>query len=43
VLAMPDPAPVTMFDNVYADGSALIDAERERFVRYEESFEGSAH
>ena len=43
VLAMPDPAPVTMFDNVYADGSALIDAEREQFVRYEESFEGSAH
>ncbi|HEV7711668.1 MAG TPA: pyruvate dehydrogenase (acetyl-transferring) E1 component subunit alpha [Asanoa sp.] len=43
VLAMPDPAPVTIFDNVYPHGSPLVDEERERFNRYQASFEGSAH
>jgi pyruvate dehydrogenase E1 component alpha subunit len=43
VLAMPDPAPVSMFDNVYAEGSALVDAEREQFAAYFASFEGGAH
>ncbi|HTF12145.1 MAG TPA: pyruvate dehydrogenase (acetyl-transferring) E1 component subunit alpha [Asanoa sp.] len=43
VLAMPDPEPVTIFDNVYPHGSPLVDEERERFNRYQASFEGSAH
>jgi len=43
VLAMPDPQPVTMFDNAYPEGSPEVDAQREAFVRYQASFEGSAH
>ncbi|MEV1288348.1 pyruvate dehydrogenase (acetyl-transferring) E1 component subunit alpha [Micromonospora sp. NPDC049679] len=43
VLAMPDPEPVTLFDHVYANGSPLLDSQREQFSRYMESFEGSAH
>jgi pyruvate dehydrogenase E1 component alpha subunit len=43
VLAMPDPQPVTMFDNVYPTGSAEVDAERAWFEQYQASFEGSAH
>ncbi|MEU5562991.1 MULTISPECIES: pyruvate dehydrogenase (acetyl-transferring) E1 component subunit alpha [Micromonospora] len=43
VLAMPDPQPVTMFDNVYPNGSPLLDEQRAKFNRYMESFEGSAH
>jgi pyruvate dehydrogenase E1 component alpha subunit len=48
VLAMPDPQPVTMFDNVYPHGSPELDAQREQFTRYQASFEatsfeGSAH
>jgi len=43
VLSMPDPPPVTMFDNVYAEGSAEIDEQRAWYVEYERSFEGSAH
>jgi pyruvate dehydrogenase E1 component alpha subunit len=43
VLAMPDPEPVTIFDHVYPHGSPLVDEERERFIRYQASFEGSAH
>ncbi|GIF50368.1 pyruvate dehydrogenase E1 component alpha subunit [Asanoa ferruginea] len=43
VLAMPDPEPVTIFDHVYPHGSPLVDEERERFTRYQASFEGSAH
>jgi len=39
VLAMRDPDPVTLFDNVYAEGSPLIDAEREWFSRYHASFQ----
>jgi pyruvate dehydrogenase E1 component alpha subunit len=34
VLAMPDPAPETLFDHVYAEESALIDAERAEFAAY---------
>jgi len=41
VLAMPDPQPVTMFDNVYPTGSPEIDAQRQRFADYTASFEGS--
>jgi pyruvate dehydrogenase E1 component alpha subunit len=43
VLSMPDPEPVTLFDNVYAGGSPLLDAERADFSRYLDSFVGGAH
>ncbi|HEY0698150.1 MAG TPA: pyruvate dehydrogenase (acetyl-transferring) E1 component subunit alpha [Micromonospora sp.] len=43
VLAMPDPAPLTLFDHVYPNGSPLVDAQRERMAQYLDSFEGSAH
>ncbi|NJC68733.1 pyruvate dehydrogenase (acetyl-transferring) E1 component subunit alpha [Planosporangium thailandense] len=43
VLSMPNPAPLTLFDHVYADGSPLLDAEREQFATYLASFEGSEH
>jgi 2-oxoisovalerate dehydrogenase E1 component subunit alpha len=43
VLAMPDPQPVTMFDNVYPNGSPELDEQRAQFAKYQESFEGSAH
>ena len=43
VLAMPDPQPVTMFDNVYPHGSPELDAQRAAFAEYQASFEGSAH
>ncbi|BCB85820.1 pyruvate dehydrogenase (acetyl-transferring) E1 component subunit alpha [Phytohabitans suffuscus] len=43
VLAMPDPHPLTLFDNVYPNGSPVVDAQRERFAGYLDSFEGSAH
>jgi pyruvate dehydrogenase E1 component alpha subunit len=39
-LAMPDPEPLTMFDNIYVDDHPLIDAERARFAEYAASFEG---
>ncbi|GAB1643758.1 pyruvate dehydrogenase (acetyl-transferring) E1 component subunit alpha [Krasilnikovia sp. MM14-A1259] len=43
VLAMPDPQPVTMFDNAYPHGSPEVDVQREQFARYQASFEGSGH
>jgi pyruvate dehydrogenase E1 component alpha subunit len=43
VLDMPDPQPVTMFDNVYPHGSPEIDRQRAAFEQYHASFEGSAH
>jgi 2-oxoisovalerate dehydrogenase E1 component alpha subunit len=43
VLAMPDPQPVTLFDNVYPHGSPEIDRQRRQFGDYLASFEGSAH
>jgi pyruvate dehydrogenase E1 component alpha subunit len=43
VLAMPDPQPVTLFDNVYPNGSPEVDEQRAEFLRYQESFEGSGH
>jgi pyruvate dehydrogenase E1 component alpha subunit len=33
-LALPDPAPLSLFDHVYADGSAILDAEREQYAAY---------
>jgi pyruvate dehydrogenase E1 component alpha subunit len=41
VLALPDPAPIKLFDNVYPHGSPLLDAQRETFADYQGSFEGS--
>jgi len=43
VLAIADPAPITMFDNVYPNGSPEIDEEREQFATYLSSFAGEAH
>jgi 2-oxoisovalerate dehydrogenase E1 component alpha subunit len=43
VLAMPDPQPLTLFDNVYPNGSPEVDAQREKFADYQATFEGSAH
>jgi 2-oxoisovalerate dehydrogenase E1 component alpha subunit len=41
VRAMPDPEPMAIFDNIYADGHALVDEERAQFAAYQASFEGS--
>jgi pyruvate dehydrogenase E1 component alpha subunit len=41
VLAMPDPAPLKLFDDVYPHGSPLVDAQRDRYAGYLASFEGS--
>ncbi len=35
---MPDPKPLSVFDHVYADGSAEIDEQRAQFGKYLESF-----
>ena len=43
VLNMPDPAPLTMFDNVFPHGSPELDEQREQFRAYLESFEGGVH
>jgi 2-oxoisovalerate dehydrogenase E1 component alpha subunit len=43
VLNMPNPEPLTLFDNVYVEGSAEIDEQRAQFAGYLASFEGSAH
>jgi 2-oxoisovalerate dehydrogenase E1 component alpha subunit len=39
VLALPDPPPLALFDNVYADGSAILDAERAQYAAYLDGFE----
>jgi 2-oxoisovalerate dehydrogenase E1 component alpha subunit len=39
-LAMPDPEPLSMFDNIYVEEHPLIDAERAGFAAYAASFEG---
>jgi 2-oxoisovalerate dehydrogenase E1 component alpha subunit len=36
---MPPPAPDRMFSQVYAEGSPAVDAQREAFLAYHESFE----
>lgn len=43
VLSMPDPEPLKLFDNVYPNGSPLLDDQREQFARYLASFEGGTH
>ena len=39
---MPDPPPLAIFDNVYAEPTAILRAEREQFAAYLDSFEGGA-
>jgi len=39
-LAMPDPAPSSMFDHIYAEEHPLVEAERAEFAAYAASFEG---
>jgi pyruvate dehydrogenase E1 component alpha subunit len=38
-LAMPDPEPTAIFENVYCEPSELLRAEREQFTAYLDSFE----
>ncbi|WP_067485051.1 pyruvate dehydrogenase (acetyl-transferring) E1 component subunit alpha [Actinomadura hibisca] len=38
-LALPDPGPMAMFDNVYAESHPLMTEEQERFAAYLASFE----
>jgi 2-oxoisovalerate dehydrogenase E1 component alpha subunit len=37
-LSMPDPEPLAMFDNIYAEPSALLRAEREQYAAYLDTF-----
>ena len=39
---MPNPDSMAIFENVYADGHALVDEERARFAEYQASFEDAA-
>jgi 2-oxoisovalerate dehydrogenase E1 component alpha subunit len=39
VMALPDPRPVSMFDNVYPEGSAEVDDQRAGFTGYHDSFQ----
>ncbi len=41
--SMPNPAPESLFDHVYAEAHPLIESEREEFVRYHASFAGGEH
>jgi 2-oxoisovalerate dehydrogenase E1 component subunit alpha len=36
--AMPDPAPLAIFEHVYSEPNALLDAEREQYAAYLDSF-----
>ncbi|MFI5803443.1 pyruvate dehydrogenase (acetyl-transferring) E1 component subunit alpha [Streptomyces sp. NPDC051561] len=38
VRSMPDPGTMAIFENVYADGHALVDEERAQFAAYQASF-----
>ena len=40
-LSLPDPDPISLFDNVYAGGSTLLDEERAQMTAYLDSFEGA--
>ena len=39
---MPDPPPLAIFDNVYAEPTSILRAEREQFAAYLDSFETGA-
>jgi pyruvate dehydrogenase E1 component alpha subunit len=45
LLELPDPPPLAMFDNVYSDGSPVVDAQRDEFAQYLSMFatEGGRH
>jgi 2-oxoisovalerate dehydrogenase E1 component alpha subunit len=43
VLNLPDPAPLSVFDHVYPNGSPELDEQRDRYAAYLASFEGGAH
>lgn len=43
IRTMPDPDTMAIFENIYADGHALVDEERAQFAAYTASFEDSAH
>ncbi|MBU7597572.1 pyruvate dehydrogenase (acetyl-transferring) E1 component subunit alpha [Streptomyces sp. P38-E01] len=43
IRTMPDPDTMAIFENIYADGHALVDEERAQFAAYMASFEDSAH
>ncbi|MDB1086344.1 pyruvate dehydrogenase (acetyl-transferring) E1 component subunit alpha [Streptomyces sp. ACA25] len=43
IRTMPNPDNMAMFENIYADGHALVDEERARYAEYSASFEDSAH
>ena len=36
---MADPDPLTIFENVYAEPSALLELERDQYAAYLDSFE----
>jgi 2-oxoisovalerate dehydrogenase E1 component alpha subunit len=38
-LEMPDPRPLAIFENVYAEPNAMLEAERDQYAAYLESFE----
>ncbi|NJP99294.1 pyruvate dehydrogenase (acetyl-transferring) E1 component subunit alpha [Streptomyces zingiberis] len=40
---MPDPPPTAIFENIYADGHALVDEERAQFAAYQASFAEEGH
>jgi pyruvate dehydrogenase E1 component alpha subunit len=42
-LALADPDPITLFDHVYAEGSSLLDEEREQLSTYLASFAEASH
>jgi pyruvate dehydrogenase E1 component alpha subunit len=39
---MPNPEPMAIFENAYADGHPLVDEERAQFAEYQASFEDAA-
>ncbi|MBC3982275.1 pyruvate dehydrogenase (acetyl-transferring) E1 component subunit alpha [Streptomyces buecherae] len=43
VRSMPDPDHMAIFENIYADGHALVDEERAQFAAYQASFAEEGH
>jgi 2-oxoisovalerate dehydrogenase E1 component subunit alpha len=41
-LALPDPPPLSVFDNVYAGENAILDAERAQYAAYLAGFDEEA-
>ena len=39
---MPDPTPLSLFDHVYTEKNAIVDAERAQYAAYLDSFEEAA-